>query len=120
MMAPPINFKVYLSREDGTLAKPEVRRFGIDKEVVTDFQYLREKLQTIFPNIRGKRFIVCWKGKLYLYYAFIYVDILPDESVTKGHGWPNKIRKLLQISISKEFLKAIYSFSLLICVIRTQ
>ena len=57
-----INFKVYLSREDGTSTTPEVRRFGIDSEVVTDFLYLREKLQAIFPNIREKRFTLSWKG----------------------------------------------------------
>ncbi|XP_033213443.1 sequestosome-1 [Belonocnema kinseyi] len=57
----PINFKVYLTRQDGTTTTPEVRRFGIDNEIVSDFQYLREKLQTIFPNIRGKRFTVSWK-----------------------------------------------------------
>lgn len=60
-MGEPISFKAYLSREDGSLVKPEVRRFGIDREVVADFQYLREKLQTIFPNLRGKRFTVSWK-----------------------------------------------------------
>ncbi|XP_043468304.1 sequestosome-1 [Leptopilina heterotoma] len=56
-----VNFKVYLTKENAAMAKTEVRRFGIDSDIVSDFQYLREKLQTIFPNIRGKRFSVSWK-----------------------------------------------------------
>lgn len=57
-----VNFKVYLTKENAPMARTEVRRFGIDSDIVSDFQYLREKLQTIFPNIRGKRFSVGWKG----------------------------------------------------------
>ncbi|KAG5319479.1 SQSTM protein, partial [Pseudoatta argentina] len=55
-----LSFKVYLVNEDPWTCT-EVRRFGIDVDVATNFLYLREKLQTIFPDLRGKRFNVTWK-----------------------------------------------------------
>ncbi|XP_071566411.1 sequestosome-1 isoform X1 [Temnothorax nylanderi] len=53
-----LSFKVYL--EDPWTCT-EVRRFGVDADVATNFVYLREKLQTIFPDLRGKNFTVNWK-----------------------------------------------------------
>ncbi|XP_018371929.1 PREDICTED: sequestosome-1 isoform X2 [Trachymyrmex cornetzi] len=55
-----LSFKVYLVNEDPWTCT-EVRRFGIDPDISTNFVYLREKLQTIFPDLRGKRFNVTWK-----------------------------------------------------------
>ncbi|KYN34711.1 Sequestosome-1 [Trachymyrmex septentrionalis] len=60
MTANKLSFKVYLVNEDPWTCT-EVRRFGIDADVATNFIYLREKLQTIFPDLRGKRFNVTWK-----------------------------------------------------------
>lgn len=59
-MAGTVSFKVYMSAEEGS---KEVRRFGVEADAVTNFLYLREKLQTIFPSLRGKHFTVSWKGK---------------------------------------------------------
>ncbi|KAK0091817.1 hypothetical protein PV326_002662 [Microctonus aethiopoides] len=55
-----VGFKVYLSDEENS-SKQEVRRFGIDSDVVTNFLYLRKKLENIFPSVRGKRYIINWK-----------------------------------------------------------
>jgi hypothetical protein len=41
----------------------EVRRFGVDRDVVSSFGYLREKLQAVFPSLRGCDFTVAWRGK---------------------------------------------------------
>jgi sequestosome 1 len=57
-----LSFKVYLEYNDWN-TETEVRRFGIDADVAMNFQYLREKLQTIFPLLRGKNFIITWKDK---------------------------------------------------------
>ncbi|OXU23454.1 hypothetical protein TSAR_001638 [Trichomalopsis sarcophagae] len=61
-MAEQVHFKVFLrknnSRNDN---HAEIRRFAIDTDVVTNFTYLREKLQTVFPDLRGKRFTITWK-----------------------------------------------------------
>ncbi|XP_018406468.1 PREDICTED: sequestosome-1 isoform X2 [Cyphomyrmex costatus] len=55
-----LSYKAYLISEDPWTCT-EVRRFGIDTDIVTNFVYLREKLQTIFPDLRGKRFSITWK-----------------------------------------------------------
>nr|CAD7203561.1 unnamed protein product [Timema douglasi] len=55
-----VSFKVFMSHE-GSPDKPEVRRFGIDRDVVSNYSYLREKLQSVFPALVGKVFVVSWK-----------------------------------------------------------
>ncbi|XP_046490937.1 sequestosome-1 [Neodiprion pinetum] len=62
MMSETVSFKVFLSKEEDPIdAKPEVRRFGIDKDVVTNFLYLNEKLQSVFAALRSRRFTISWK-----------------------------------------------------------
>ncbi|XP_058809359.1 sequestosome-1 [Phymastichus coffea] len=61
-MAEVIKFKVFLTRDSvDRERKPEIRRFVMDPVVVTNYTYLCEKLQTIFPELRGRRFSVTWK-----------------------------------------------------------
>lgn len=67
-----LSFKVYLVNEDPWTCT-EVRRFGIDADVATNFVYLREKLQNIFPDLRGKRFNVTWKGKFFVVSLFFFL-----------------------------------------------
>ncbi|XP_073957503.1 sequestosome-1-like isoform X4 [Choristoneura fumiferana] len=43
--------------------KPEVRRFGIEKSVVTSYHYLNAKLQDVFPGLKGKAYTVQWKDE---------------------------------------------------------
>lgn len=67
-----LSFKVYLIHEDPDLTCTEVRRFGVDADVATNFVYLREKLQTIFPDLRGKSFAVTWKGECYDRFSLLF------------------------------------------------
>ncbi|TGZ50984.1 ubiquitin carboxyl-terminal hydrolase 2-like [Temnothorax longispinosus] len=65
-MARRINrqFKLYLMDDvEDPLNCTEVRRFNfnVDADVATNFVYLRETLQTIFPDLRDKNFTVNWK-----------------------------------------------------------
>jgi hypothetical protein len=53
-----VSFKVFLQNEGGN----EVRRFGVDRDVVSNFSYLKEKLQAVFPSLHGRDFTVTWKG----------------------------------------------------------
>jgi hypothetical protein len=53
-----VSFKVFL-QNDGV---NEVRRFGIDRDVVTSYTYLREKLRAVFPPLHGRDFTVAWRG----------------------------------------------------------
>lgn len=54
-----VEFKVFVSTEGD---KIEVRRFAIDREVVTNFEYLKAKLHSVFPSIKDKTYTVSWKG----------------------------------------------------------
>ena len=58
-----INFKVFLTKDNADESKPEIKKFSIDNDVVSNYVYLREKLQDVFPKIRGKHFTITWKGK---------------------------------------------------------
>lgn len=59
-----ISFKVYFDKGDGSENSWEVRRFGIEHDVATNFSYLTEKLKSVFPCLRNASNIhVYWKGK---------------------------------------------------------
>ncbi|CAK1601785.1 unnamed protein product [Parnassius mnemosyne] len=60
-MGDKVPFKVYAYWKDQT--KPEVRRFAIEKSVVTSFCYLDAKLQDVYPSLRQKRYTVSWKDE---------------------------------------------------------
>ncbi|XP_047349702.1 sequestosome-1 [Vespa velutina] len=54
------HFKAYLIIQ-GSSKEEEIRRFTIESDAVTSYVYLREKLQTVFPNLQGKIFTITWK-----------------------------------------------------------
>ncbi|KAJ8682049.1 hypothetical protein QAD02_017841 [Eretmocerus hayati] len=61
-MAGSVQFKGFLKKEsDLAETKPEIRRFSIDEDVAHNWMYLCEKLQTVFPDLKGKNFSVFWK-----------------------------------------------------------
>jgi len=51
-----VSFKVFLKNTE----EQEVRRFVIDKNVSTSFDYLVGKLRVVFPQIQGSEFTVGW------------------------------------------------------------
>jgi sequestosome 1 len=55
-MGDNVSFKVFLKKSD----EQEVRRFVIDKNVSTSYDYLLEKLRVVFPQIQGSVFTVGW------------------------------------------------------------
>lgn len=76
-MAASVDFKVFLKKNNSRNENNvEIRRFAIDADVVTNFTYLREKLQVVFPDIRGKRFTVAWKGNYNILFANIFFTLL--------------------------------------------
>ncbi|CAL1689749.1 unnamed protein product [Lasius platythorax] len=42
---------------------PETRRFGIDADVATNYVYLCEKLENVFPSLRRKYYTVEWRDE---------------------------------------------------------
>merc|ERR1711953_1144305 len=55
-MGDNVSFKVFLKNDN----EQEVRRFVIDKNVSTSYEYLLEKLRVVFPQIQGSVFTVGW------------------------------------------------------------
>jgi len=53
--------KVYYIENKAT---KEIRKFTIETEVATNFEYLGAKIRRIFPSLLRKDFEVFWKGKL--------------------------------------------------------
>lgn len=79
------HFKAYLTNQ-GSTKEEEIRRFSIDSDVVTNYVYLKERLQVVFPSLHGKRFTITWKGKYlkkkkkfliidrsFIYYTYLYL-----------------------------------------------
>lgn len=46
----------------------EIRRFAVDEGVSASYAYLAQKIEQVFPVVRGKIFKLFWKGKAYLVY----------------------------------------------------
>lgn len=59
-MEDQVPFKVYAMWDDSN--NYEVRRFGIEKSVVTSYHYLNAKLQDLYPGLRGHEFTISWRG----------------------------------------------------------
>lgn len=60
-MEDQVPFKVYTYWEGSS--KPEVRRFGVDKNVVSSYNYLLAKIQDSFPKLVEKTFTLAWKDE---------------------------------------------------------
>lgn len=60
-MEDQVPFKVFTYWHEDD--KPEVRRFGVEKSVVTSFHYINAKLQDVFPGLKTKNYVVSWKDE---------------------------------------------------------
>lgn len=73
-----VPFKVYTYWNENE--KPEVRRFGVERSVVTSYHYLTAKLQDVFPRLRNKSYKVSWKGIKYKIVLkilkFVYLKVM--------------------------------------------
>lgn len=56
-----LTVKAYLEKPGVT--KPEIRRFAVDQDVSTNFLYVSQKLNTIFPGLGNKGYQVFWKDE---------------------------------------------------------
>ena len=45
-------------------SQQEIRRFAIDEGASASCAYLVQKIEQVFPAVRGKTFKLFWKGKL--------------------------------------------------------
>lgn len=53
-----LSVKAYLNPDTN---QQEIRRFAIDEGVSANFAYLRQKIEQVFPSVRGKVFKLFWK-----------------------------------------------------------
>lgn len=53
-----LSVKAYLNPETN---QQEIRRFAIDEGASANFAYLRQKIEQVFPSVRGKVFKLFWK-----------------------------------------------------------
>merc|ERR1739838_554552 len=58
-MSDNVSFKVFLKDQQNE-GCDEVRRFVVDKNVITSFSYLQDKLCVVFPQLKQKIFSVSW------------------------------------------------------------
>ena len=42
----------------------EIRRFTVEQDVATSYDYLVEKLHTVFPLLKEAVFDIYWEGKI--------------------------------------------------------
>jgi len=58
-----VSVKAYLDKKGLTNGEVQIRRFDLDQEVSSSYEYLRSKLAAIFPDLVEHGFRVYWKGK---------------------------------------------------------
>ena len=59
-----LSVKAYINPDTN---QQEIRRFAIDEGASANFDYLRQKIEQVFPSVRGKAFKLFWKGKWNLF-----------------------------------------------------
>ncbi len=61
-----LTVKAYLKRCEN--ANPEIRRFTVDHDVTSNYEYLSKKVAQVFPSLgRPEKFTLAWKGKNYFH-----------------------------------------------------
>lgn len=64
-----LSVKVYYQKEGRE--DPEIRRFAVDQDVSTNFEYLSRKVMQAFPELNDVRFSLQWTGGCYRLMAYI-------------------------------------------------
>lgn len=59
-----VTVKAYLKL--GGNANAEIRRFVVDHDVCSNFEYISKKLMSVFPSLANEAFETAWKGKVQL------------------------------------------------------
>ena len=77
--------KAYLlGKED---SPKEIRRFAVDQDVSTSFEYLNRKVVEVFSNLRNIAFQMFYKGKVYIVFSvdeFVMTEIEKVVPETRG------------------------------------
>lgn len=49
----------------------EIRTFYVDADVAKNFASLRERLETVFPILRTKKYLLEWRGDYFFCLSFL-------------------------------------------------
>ena len=60
IMEDPVSYKGYFN-SDAQEGPHEVRRFTVDKEKSNSLEFLKEKLVTVFPQIKDNEIFITWR-----------------------------------------------------------
>jgi len=65
-MAQQLTVKAYLKRWNVERKEPEsldeIRRFSVDQDVATSYEYLQAKVASVFPGLNNKLITLYWRG----------------------------------------------------------
>ena len=50
-------------------SEPEIRRFSVDADASTSYDYLVEKIRSVYPNLKRADLQLFWKGSVAMYYS---------------------------------------------------
>jgi len=78
-----LTVKAYLTRA-GQRGDPEIRRFGVDTDVCSNYNYFVSKLTAIFPGLSGKTYSLGWRDS-----ENDLVLFSSDEELTEALGYVN-------------------------------
>jgi hypothetical protein len=56
-----VTIKTYLNFKS---SEPEIRRFGIDADASTNYEYLVEKIRSVYPKLKREDLQLFWKGSV--------------------------------------------------------
>ena len=69
-----LSVKVYLNANTD---QQEIRRFSIDEGASASFTYLLQKIESVFPSVRGKQLRLFWKGTFSIESELLLVSFKP-------------------------------------------
>ncbi|KAF6032185.1 SQSTM1 [Bugula neritina] len=86
-----VSVKAYLDKKGLTNGEVQIRRFDLDQEVSSSYEYLRSKLAAIFPDLVEHGFRVYWKDE-----ENDMIAVSSDEELTQAllYGRPTGLLKL--------------------------
>jgi hypothetical protein len=64
-----VTVKTYLNFSS---SEPEIRRFAIDTDASTSYDYLVEKIRSVYPKLTREDFQLFWKGSVTTKYIFSF------------------------------------------------
>lgn len=92
-----MNLKIFLKGD----TSDEVRRITVDASVATSYIFMKEKLQSVFPNLRNSPFKITWRDV-----DDDEITIASDEDFITAFTEMNGNVKILTVTVSKRAVES--------------